>query len=196
MAKTNKLNIIGSFKTVLSIIALLWIILILSYFFPFIADYGIKPRSASGLVGIFFAPFIHADMNHLIDNSISLLILGSIFLMTERKLSFVIVMNIIIIGGLGTWLIGRSNCGSAPCAHIGASGVIYGILGYLVTMGVFTRNMKAIIVSITMFALFVVKGQALQGIFPTDRFISWEYHLCGLVAGIITAKVYSKRYAR
>jgi membrane associated rhomboid family serine protease len=145
------------------------------------------------LLGIFLAPFIHADINHLIENSISLLILGSIFLIMERKLSLVIVMKIIVIGGFGTWLIGRSDCGSGPCTHIGASGVIYGILGYLVSMGIFIRNSKAIIVSSIMFVLFLVKGQALQGIFPTDRFVSWEYHLCGFLSGIITARVYSQR---
>jgi membrane associated rhomboid family serine protease len=190
----NKIsNIIESFKIVLSIILLLWIVLAICFAFPAIMDLGIKPRSLSGLPGIFLAPFIHADVNHLVENSISLLILGSIFLIMERKLSLVLLLNIIVIGGLGTWLIGRSNCGAGACTHIGASGVIYGILGYLVTTGIFSRNIKAIIVSIVMFVLFVVQGQALQGIFPTERFVSWEYHLCGFLAGIATAKLYSKK---
>jgi membrane associated rhomboid family serine protease len=196
MAGKNKSNIVASFKTILFVIMFLWIILVASWFFPMIKNYGIIPRTESGLPGILFAPFIHADINHLIDNSIGLLILGSIFLIMERKLSFVIVLNIIVLGGLGTWLIGRSVCGGVRCAHIGASGVIYGILGYLVFMGFFTRNVKAIIVSLIVFLLFIVKGQALQGIFPTDRYISWEYHLCGFLAGAITAKIYSKHYRR
>jgi membrane associated rhomboid family serine protease len=193
MITTIRSNIIESFKIVLSIIALLWIILFISYSYPVIFEYGIKPRTVQGLLGIFLAPFIHADINHLIENSLSLLILGSIFLIMERKLSLVIVMKIIVIGGFGTWVIGRSDCGSGPCTHIGASGVIYGILGYLVSMGIFTRNSKAIIVSSIVFVLFLVKGQALQGIFPTDRFVSWEYHLCGFLSGIITAKAYAHR---
>jgi membrane associated rhomboid family serine protease len=189
-------NVLASFKTISFVIMILWLILVASWFFPEIRNYGIIPRTESGLPGIFFAPFIHADINHLIDNSIGLLILGSIFLIMERKLSFVIVLTIIVLGGLGTWLIGRSVCGGMRCAHIGASGVIYGILGYLVFTGFFTRNLKAIIVSLIVFLLFVVKGQALQGIFPTDRYISWEYHLCGFLAGAITAKIYAKRYRR
>ncbi len=156
-------------------------------------NFGIKPRSIAGLPGIFLAPFLHADINHLIENSISLLILGSIFLIMERKLSFNIILIIILCSGLGTWLIGRSLCGGGPCSHIGASGVIFGILGYLVTMGIFTRNLRAIVVSIIVFVVFLVQGQALEGIFPTDRFISWEYHLCGFVSGILAARIYAKR---
>jgi membrane associated rhomboid family serine protease len=191
--KDRKYNITGSFKIVISIIALLWAVLFISFIYPAILNFGIKPRALAGLPGIFLAPFLHADINHLIENSISLLILGSIFLIMERKLSFNIVMIIIVASGFGTWLIGRAYCGGGPCTHIGASGVIYGILGYLVSMGIFTRNIKAIIVSIIVFVVFLVYGQAMQGIFPTDRFISWEYHLCGFLSGIIAARACARR---
>ena len=184
MAFKRRNNIWNSFKTVLLIILLLWLILILGFVFP-LQEYGIRPRTAAGLIGILFAPFIHASINHLIANSISLLILGSIFLTMERKLSLVIVLHIIILGGLGTWLIGR-----AEYTHIGASGVVYGILGYLVTMGIFVRNLKAILVSIIIFVLY---GGAIWGIFPVNGFVSWESHLCGFIAGISTAKIYARR---
>jgi membrane associated rhomboid family serine protease len=184
MASKRSNNIWNSFKIVLFIVLILWIILCISFVFP-LQDYGIRPRTVSGLIGILFAPFIHASIDHLIANSISLLILGSIFLTMERKLSLVIVLHIIILGGLGTWLIGR-----ASYTHIGASGVVYGILGYLVTMGIFVRNFKAILVSII---IFIMYGGAIWGIFPTSGFVSWESHLCGFIAGISTAKLYSRR---
>jgi membrane associated rhomboid family serine protease len=179
-------NIWNSFKTVLFIILMLWVILLISFVAP-LQDYGIRPRTAAGLIGIPFAPFIHASMAHLVANSIMLLILGSIFLSMERKLSLVIVLHIIILGGLGTWLIGR-----AEYTHIGASGVVYGILGYLVTMGIFVRNFKTIIVSLIILSIFMVYGDAIKGIFPTSGFISWEMHLCGFIAGISTAKLYAR----
>jgi len=187
MAVKRSNNIWNSFKTVLFIVLMLWVILVISLFFP-LQEYGIRPRITAGLIGIPFAPFIHASIDHLIANSIMLLILGSIFLTMERKLSLVIVLHIIILGGLGTWLIGR-----AEYTHVGASGVVYGILGYLVVMGIFVRNFKTILVSILILIIFMVYGDAIKGIFPTSGFVSWESHLCGFIAGISTAQMYSKR---
>jgi membrane associated rhomboid family serine protease len=184
MSSISVSNIWQSFKTVLFIVLILWVILFIGFIFP-LENFGIKPRTLSGLPGILFAPFIHAGIDHLITNSISLLILGSIFLSMERKLSFVLVLHIIIIGGFGTWLIGRSEF-----THIGASGVIYGILGYLLTMGLFKRNLKAIVVSVIVFILY---GGAIWGIFPSAGFVSWESHLCGFIAGIVTAERYAKK---
>ncbi len=176
-------NAWDSFKTLLAVVALLWAILFAGYFFP-IHEYGIWPRSIHGLYGILFAPFIHAGIDHLIANSISLLLLGSIFLTIERKLSIYIVLFIIVIGGLGTWVIGRGGY-----AHIGASGVIYGILGYLLAMGVFNRSIRTVIISLLVFFLY---GGAIWGIFPAAGFVSWESHLCGFLAGIATARIYAK----
>ncbi len=182
MPEVIKHNIWNSFKTVLAVVALLWLILLVGYVVP-LSEWGIHPRAIRGLPGILFAPFIHAGFDHLVANSVSLLILGSIFLTMERKLSVVIMLHFIILGGFGTWLIGRSGY-----PHIGASGVIYAILGYLLTTGIFTRNIKAILVSVLVFLLY---GGAVWGIFPTGEFISWESHLCGFLAGIVTAKMYA-----
>ncbi|HPV41197.1 MAG TPA: rhomboid family intramembrane serine protease [Spirochaetota bacterium] len=187
MSSLNASNVWQSFKTVLFIVLVLWVILIIGFIYP-IENFGIKPRTMAGLPGILLAPFIHAGINHLVTNSISLLILGSIFMTMERKLSFQLLLQIIIIGGFGTWLIGRSEF-----THIGASGVIYGILGYLLTMGFFIRNLKAILVSVLVFILY---GGAIWGIFPTSGFISWESHLSGFIAGIITAERYATKRSR
>nr|HPL18952.1 rhomboid family intramembrane serine protease [Spirochaetota bacterium] len=157
MPSLNIRNIWQSFKTVLFIVLILWAILFIGFIYP-VENFGIKPRTLAGLPGILLAPFIHAGINHLVTNSISLLILGSIFLTMERKLSLQLILQIIIIGGFGTWLIGRPEF-----THVGASGVIYGILGYLLTMGFFIRNLKAILVSVL---VFMVYGGAVWGIFP------------------------------
>jgi len=176
-------NIWQSCKTIIFIIILLWLIFAIGLIIPL--DWlGIKPRSISGLPGIIFAPFIHAGIDHLLANSISLLLLGTAFFAIERRLPLFILLFIIITGGLGTWIIGRSGY-----LHIGASGVIYGILGYLLAMGVFARNIKAILVSVLVFVLY---GGMVWGIFPSDGFISWESHLCGFIAGIIAARFYAR----
>lgn len=185
MAGYRSGNIWDSFKAVLFIVIILWMILAIGFVFP-LDEYGIKPRDINGLAGILFAPFIHAGYNHLITNSVSLLVLGSIFLVMERKLSLAIVCYIILLSGLGTWLIGRPEY-----THIGASGVVYGILGYLLTTGIFKRNIKAILVSLIVFFFY---GGAIWGIFPTDGFVSWESHLCGFLSGIAVARMYAERY--
>jgi len=185
MVTTEKNNLKSSFKIIIYVIISLWIILIISYIFPSIKQFGIRPRVLIGLIGIIFSPILHNSFNHLLANSISLLVLGSIFLMFERKLSLLILINIIIIGGIGTWLIGRSNF-----VHIGASGVIYGIIGYLLSLGLFKKNLKAIFISIVVFILF---GGAIWGIIPVgNTILSWESHLCGFLAGILTAGMFSK----
>ncbi len=175
-------NIIDSFRTVLIVIAILWAVLLVSFFVP-LTSFGIRPRTVTGLVGIFFAPFLHAGISHLVANSVSLLILGTVFLTTERKLSFLIVAHFIIIGGFGTWLIGR-----AEFVHIGASGVIYAILGYLIFNGIFQRNLRTLLISV---AVFIFYGGAIWGVLPTGGFVSWESHLCGFLAGIITSRIYA-----
>ncbi len=95
-------NILDSFKVVLFVIAILWIILVISFFFPWIKNLGIRPRTLTGLIGIFCAPFLHENMGHLIANSTSLFVLGSIFINVQKKLSFIVLMHFFIIGGLGT----------------------------------------------------------------------------------------------
>ena len=185
MEQSKKRDIIDSFKIVGSIIALLWIVLLITTVLPFLKKFGIMPRTAWGLLGIIFSPFLHAGFKHLITNSISLLMLGTIFLRVEQKLSLVILLQIIFLGGLGTWAIGKSGT-----VHIGASGVIYGILGYLLFIGIFTKSLKTILISIIIFFLY---GGAVLGIFPGSPYVSWEGHLCGFLAGILSAKKYSRR---
>lgn len=176
-------NIWDSFKVLLAIVGLLWVILVLGMLFP-LHEYGIRPRTIGGLAGILFAPFIHSGTDHLIANSVSLLILGSVFLSMERKLSIYLILQIMVLGGLGTWLIGRSDY-----VHVGASGIIYGILGYLLTIGIFKRSFGTIAVSMAVFLLY---GGAVWGIFPSRGFVSWESHLCGFLAGIATARLNSR----
>ncbi len=180
----EKEKYIKPIKNLLYVIAFLWIVHILSYFFK-INQYGIMPRDFSGLTGIIFAPFLHNDFPHLIANSVSLFILGMFLITLEHKRTYWIIAAIIVLGGAGTWLIGRS-----ASVHIGASGVIYGIFGYLLTRGLFKRDFKSIIISVAVFFLYF---GMITGVLPADTSMSWESHLCGFISGIIIASSYGRK---
>jgi len=180
----EKEKYIKPIKNLLYIIVFLWIVHILSYFFA-INQYGIVPRDISGLWGILFAPVLHNDFSHLTANSVSLFILGMFLITLEHRKSYWIIFALIILGGAGTWLIGRSGA-----VHIGASGVIYGILGYLITRGLFKRDFKSILISLAVFLLYC---GMIFGVLPVNSSMSWESHLCGFISGIILASSYGRK---
>jgi membrane associated rhomboid family serine protease len=154
-------------------------------------DNGIRPLETDGLWGIIFAPLLHANWAHLMANTIPLLVLG--FLMTLAGLSrFVWATAIVwILGGFGTWLIGNwgSNCG--PTDHIGASGLIFGWLAFLLVFGIFVRRFWDIIIGLVVLLAY---GGVLLGAMPvlgTCGGVSWQGHLCGAIAGVVAAYMLS-----
>ncbi len=181
VTKTEKLNL-QPLKIILALIALLWIVLFISWAVPSLNQLGIRPRTIPGLIGIIVSPFLHGDIVHLMANTTGLFFLGLIFLGLEKSRAGYIMVPIYILSGLGTWIIGR-----AGSVHIGASGIIYGLLGYLLFIGIFRKHIWTIILSI---AIFLLYGGALWGVLPQIGFsqISWEGHLSGFLSGIITAK--------
>ncbi|HNX23991.1 MAG TPA: rhomboid family intramembrane serine protease, partial [Spirochaetota bacterium] len=112
-------------------------------------------------------------------------ILGLFLITLEHNKSYWIIIYLIILGGAGTWVIGRSGS-----VHIGASGVIYGILGYLITRGLFRRDFKSLIISIVVFFLYC---GMIFGVLPVDSSMSWESHLCGFLSGILLASSYGRK---
>jgi membrane associated rhomboid family serine protease len=150
---------------------------------------GIRPLETDGLTGIIFAPLLHANWGHLAANTVPALVLG--FLVTLAGLSrFIYATAIIwILGGFGTWLIG--NIGAPPGVetnHIGASGLIFGWLTFLIVFGFFTRHVWQIVVGIVV--LFVYGG-ILWGALPGTFGVSWQGHLCGGIAGVVAAYLLS-----
>jgi membrane associated rhomboid family serine protease len=142
--------------------------------------FGVVPRTAFGLIGIFLAPFLHGGFPHLIANTVPLVAL-SFFIMLRRKRDLFYVSGITtVIAGLGTWLIGASNS-----VHIGASGLVFGYLGYLMSRGIFERKVWSILGSLAVFLLY---GGALFGVLPGQPGISWEMHLFGFIGGVVSAK--------
>ena len=161
-------------------VAVLWLIEVLDRILP--GDFesrGVHPRSDEGLVGVAFAPLPHGDWDHLISNSFPLLILGFLLALSGMR-TFVVTTAIIwIVGGLGVWVIADSNS-----IHIGASGIVFGWLVFLIIRGVFARSIGQIVLGI---AVFTVYGTVLLGVLPGDPGISWEGHLFGAIGGAIAA---------
>ncbi|APR87594.1 Rhomboid family protein [Minicystis rosea] len=163
-------------------IALLWIIHLVNVLVGYrLSALGIHPRTLEGLWGVLFAPFLHVGFAHLIANSISLALIGSLVLMRRVRDFLTVAALSALTAGLGTWLIG-----GAHTVHIGASGVIFGLLGYLFSRGVFERKFWPILGSVIAFLLF---GRALTGLIPGTSGISWEGHLFGFLGGILAARL-------
>jgi membrane associated rhomboid family serine protease len=178
--------------TILTFVALLYVVEVFNHISgDRLDDNGIRPLESDGLWGILFAPLLHANWQHLVDNTVPALVLG--FLMTLAGLSrFVFATAIIwIVGGFGTWLVGNvgNTCGGEPNI-IGASGLIFGWLTFLLVFGFFTRTIWQIVVGLIV--LFVY-GTVLLGAVPVVGCtgISWQGHLCGAIAGVIAAYLLS-----
>jgi membrane associated rhomboid family serine protease len=161
----------------------LWFIywLEIRFGFDFVTN-GILPRTASGLQGIIFSPFIHSDISHLYHNSIPLLALLAALQFFYSKQSFYIIVLGILFSGVITWGIGRESY------HIGASGLIYVLVSFIFFKGLLTKYYRLVALSLTVIMLY---GGMLWYVFPkVDDTISWEGHLAGLLTGVILAFIY------
>lgn len=167
-------------KTALAAVAILWLVFFINFALPTdLRLYGLRPRHIDSLAGIIFMPFLHADLRHLIANSGMLFVLLTVSLSFSRKLTFRALWIIILVGGGLVWLSGKGGT-----IHIGASGVIFGLIGFLMCLGLFRRNFKALIVSLVILLLY---GGALQSLFIYVPGISWTGHLFGFLAGVLAA---------
>ena len=140
---------------------------------------GIRPHTIAGLWGILFAPFLHAGFAHLAANTVPFLILGFLVMLRGLGTFLGVSLLVIVFGGLGVWVFGSANTD-----HIGASGLIFGYIGYLLARGYFERGFWSIVIALL---VAVIYGSALWGVLPVDSRISWQGHLFGFLAGFGTA---------
>ena len=180
--------------TIVSFVVLLWLVELFDSLTGHQLDRnGIRPLETDGLTGILFAPLLHSNWEHLMANTGPALVLG--FLMTLAGLSrFLFATAIIwIVGGFGTWLIGNVGAPSyrgvvVETNHIGASGLIFGWLTFLILFGFFTRTIWEIVIGVVV--LFVY-GSILLGVLPGTFGVSWQGHLSGALAGVLAAYLLS-----
>jgi membrane associated rhomboid family serine protease len=147
--------------------------------------YGIAPRHIIGLRGILFAPFLHGGLGHLIANTIPFIVLGWFVMLQETRDFFRVSAITMLVSGLGTWVFGSPNS-----IHIGASGLIFGYLGFLLLRGYFERNFPSILLSLIVGFLY---GSTIWGVLPTRPGISWEGHLFGFIGGVIAARLLARK---
>ena len=143
---------------------------------------GINPREKQSLIGILTSPLIHGNWEHLMSNTLPLLILSVILLVTYEKLSVRIWLLNYVLTGLLVWLFARGGT-----YHIGASGIVYGLASFLFFSGFFRMDVKSIAIASGV-ALFY--GGMVWGILPIQPGVSWESHLFGAITGLTLAFIF------
>lgn len=142
---------------------------------------GIRPHDADGLIGIAWAPMLHANWEHLLGNTVPALVLGFLTLLSGIGRGILVTAIVWVIAGIGTWLTAATGS-----VHVGASSLIFGWLAYLLVRGLFTRNVGQILLGV---ALLAVYGGVLWGVLPNQPGISWQGHLFGAIGGVLAAAV-------
>jgi membrane associated rhomboid family serine protease len=149
---------------------------------------GIYPRNIDHLWAIFTAPFLHENFYpHLIDNTVPLVFMGAIIAFKGARRLALVTLIVIVVGGVGTWLIAPANTDT-----IGASGVVFGYATYLFTRGLFDRSALEILTGIV---VGVVWGGALVASIVPHTGVSWQAHVCGAIGGVVAAWLLAGRRA-
>ncbi|MCC9602435.1 rhomboid family intramembrane serine protease [Stieleria sp. JC731] len=157
----------------------MWLIRIVDATIPYDLNvWGLVPRTPSGLLGILTMPLLHGGMVHLFRNTISLALLLFIVSWTRRNPWPVIGMTA-LFGGSLLWMLGRH------ATHVGASGLVFGLIGLLITSGFLHKRLVSVAVAIVVGILF--GGTLLWGVLPLGNGVSWDGHLTGLLGGIAAA---------
>lgn len=158
-----------------------------------LAEYaGLRPRDVHGLPGIIGAHFLHANLAHITANSVGIAILGWLACRYSRRLAAIAVCESMVVAGVFTWLVGSWG-DPRPLVHVGASGVIFGLIGFLLANAVFRFDLIAILVGLLVGWLFI---GALPGMLPVEQGgppVSWEMHLGGFVGGVLASWSHRKQ---
>jgi membrane associated rhomboid family serine protease len=184
-------QIFASFQThlplLLIIIAILTAIQILNALLGYrLNNLGILPRSPRGLIGVITSPFLHGGFGHLFSNIIPLFILSALILVNGQRHFFDVTILIVLFSGIGVWLFGRH------AMHVGASSVVMGYWGFVLATAYQQRSMVAILLAII--CLYYLSW-LIFSLFPQDRKVSWEGHLLGFLAGLLTSYLFANHYA-
>jgi len=165
-----------------------WIVKTIEYFSDLsFVRFGIFPLQLDGLQGVLFSPFIHADFNHLISNSLPFFILLFMLIYFYRRISYRIFFLLYFFSGISVWLVGR------PAWHIGASGVVYALAAFHFVSGLIRSDVRLLTLSVVVVFLY---GGLVWGLLPIRPEISWEGHLSGAISGVVLALYYRKYVIR
>ena len=166
------------------VLIIIWSVKIFEIVFDYdFTEYGVLPRKLNGLIGILFSPLIHSDVNHLLSNSLPVIILCLLIFNFYSQIAKKIFIYLYFISGLWLWCIGRESF------HIGASGLIYAMASFLFFSGILRKNSQ--LSAVALLVIFIYGG-LFWGLFPIHKNVSWEGHLTGFIAGILVSFILRK----
>jgi membrane associated rhomboid family serine protease len=169
-------------KLALGFVALLWFIELLNLALGVGPDdFGVRPRSVAGLAGIVFAPLVHADFGHLFANSPPLVVAGTAMLYLYPRSSLRVLPAVYFGPGVAVWLLAAGGS-----SHLGASGLVYGMVAYIFVAGLIRRDRRAIAASLLVSFMY---GALVWGVLPIRLGISWQTHLAAALIGVALAIV-------
>ncbi len=169
-------------KLALVFVGILWSIFVLDVVFGLrLGQYGLRPGSVPGLIGVLTAPLLHGSFEHLLSNTLPMFIALTATLYLYPKSAVRVIPLIWLGSGLLAWFIGR------PSLHLGASGLIYGLLAYVFISGILRHDMRSVSVSLLVGFLY---GSMIWGVLPIRAHVSWEMHLTGAIFGVALAFLY------
>ncbi len=181
--KAERKKFLGSLVIPLIIVTMMWVVKTIEWSFGiYLGRFGITPHTARGLIGIFTLPFLHGNWEHLLSNTIPIIVLGTALYYCYPSLANRVMLITYLGSGLLTWCIGDPST-----THIGASALVYGLNLFLITSGFIRGNRMLIVISLIMVFLY---GSFIWGMIPSlaiPQNISWEGHLSGALIGILLA---------
>ncbi len=167
------------------LVFLMWLVFSIEFFYRIDLSFlGIRPRSATGLLGLVFAPVLHGDYLHLLSNTVPLLFLGSALYFFYGRIAGSVFARCYFITNLLVWMFSPRLS-----YHIGASGLIYGLAAFLIVFGLVRAEVLSLLLSVS---VAVVYGGIFYGVLPSDPRVSWESHLAGAMVGVISAFQFSR----
>ncbi|MCA9175834.1 MAG: rhomboid family intramembrane serine protease [Planctomycetales bacterium] len=178
------------FHGVLMFIGLLWVVYIASWLVPSILTYGVRPGTLPGLIGVLTMPFLHAGIGHLLSNTIPLAVLLAL-LAGSRANSVAIVVSIVLVNGLLLWAFSLQR----DANHVGASGLVYGLVSFLILSGFLEWRPLSLLVSVIVLVCFGLSTSTWGGMLPRQG-ISWDGHLFGAIAGGLVAYALTREGTR
>ncbi len=183
MASSSKIRFSTYFIPLLFTGSIWLVMYYIEFFNSGFRSYGVFPRHLSGIKGIFLSPFIHANWQHLINNSIPLFLLSAAIVYFYKKVAFKVFFYSYVVTGMLVWLLGRE------ANHIGASGVVYAFASFTFFSGIFRKYPP--LIALSMLVVFAYGGMV-WGTLPLVPHISWESHLFGALVGLVLAVAYRK----
>jgi membrane associated rhomboid family serine protease len=173
-------------STAVGYLVVIWLVFLVNHFvfFDNLNNFGVRPRDTSLWWGIFAAPLLHADFSHIMANSLTGAFFAGLIALSSKRLFWQVTLLVTVVSGGLTWLFA-----SPYSVHIGASGLIYGWLAFLIVRGFVNRRVMQIILGIILASMY---SGLVWGVFPTEMAISWQMHLFGALGGIWAAFMFKR----